>query len=472
MATENTHFGAARIEKALENCKSIFFIGIGGINMSSLAHISKKRGYLVGGSDRARSALTERLEEEGIKIFYAHSSENLDGYDAVVYTVAISPDNPEYLRAKELGLPCISRADYLGYIMTGYRRRIGISGMHGKSTCTSMCAHTLIAGRAAPTVLSGAELPIMGGAYYVGGEENFLFEACEYMDSFLDFNPTVAVVLNIEMDHVDYFKSMEQIRRSYASFASITGEDGYAVFNADDANVRLALEGYGGHRISFGIDSADADLRAVNIVSKNERYSFDVTERGETVCHIDLSVTGRHNIYNALAAVAVCLLCGLDREAIERGLFSFCGAARRMEYKGSLSGVPVFDDYGHHPTEVAATLSGAAGLVGRCGRLFCLFQPHTYSRTHALFEDFAEALDVADRVLIADIYAARETDTLGVSSELLARRIGKKARAPQSFSEAAELIKSETKKGDAVVVMGAGDIFKIFDLFGFDEDEK
>ncbi len=472
MATENTHFGARYISEALDSCKSIFFIGIGGINMSSLAHISKKRGYRVGGSDRSRSALTERLGKEGIEIFYSHDGNNIDGYDAVVYTVAISPENPEYLRAKERGIPCFSRADYLGYIMTGYDRRIGISGMHGKSTCTSMCAYVLIEGGAEPTVLSGAELPLMGGAYTVGGDENFLFEACEYMDSFLDFNPTVAVILNIEMDHVDYFKSLEQIRSSYAKFAALTGKDGRVIYNSDDENVRLALDGYEGRRISFAVNDADADLRAVNITEKGQRYSFDVAGDGQILCHIDLAVTGKHNIYNALAAVAVCRLCGLDRNRIEKGLGSFSGAARRMEKKGALNGAPVFDDYGHHPTEVGATLRGALGLRGDGGRLFCLFQPHTYSRTHALFDDFADALAVADRVLLADIYAARETDTLGVSSTLLAERIGQKALFCPSLAEAAETLKKEMKKGDAAVVMGAGDIYKIFSILEFDEDEK
>lgn len=472
MATENTHLGAECIGQALENCRSIFFIGIGGINMSSLAHISKKRGYKVGGSDRARSALTDRLSGEGIEIFYEHNEKNLDGYDAVVYTVAISADNPEYLRAVREGLLCVSRADYLGYIMTGYKRRIGVSGMHGKSTCTSMCAHTLIKGGVDPTVLSGAELPLMGGAYCVGGEENFLFEACEYMDSFLDFNPTVAVVLNIEMDHVDYFKSMEQIRRSYERFAALTGPCGYAVYNSDDSDVCQALGSYVGKRVSFAIDDETADLRAQNIVGENERYSFDVVERGETVCHICLSVTGRHNVYNALAAVAVCRLCGLDREAIERGLSDFSGAARRMELKGHINGAPIYDDYGHHPTEVETTLKGAVGTRAQDGRLFCLFQPHTYSRTQALLEDFAKALRVADRVLVADIYAARETDTRGMSADLLAERIGDRAVSCGAFSEAADILTAELCASDSAVVMGAGDIYKVFDHLEFDEDKK
>lgn len=472
MATENTHFGAKEISKALNNCDSIFFIGIGGINMSSLAHICKRRGMRVGGSDRARTDLTAKLEKEGIKVYYEHSADNVKGYGAVVYTVAISSENPEYVYARNSGLPCFSRADFLGYIMTGYSRRIGISGMHGKSTCTSMCAQTLIEGGAEPTVLSGAELPIMGGAYTLGGEENFVFEACEYMDSFLDFNPSVAVVLNIEMDHVDYFKSMEQIRRSYAAFTDITGKDGYAVYNADDAEVIRALEGYVGNRITFGIENRDSYYRAENISCRKGRYSFDVYEENALLCRVTLSVTGYYNIYNALACVAVCRLAGLDAEKIAVGLCHFCGASRRMELKGQVRGADVYDDYGHHPTEVKATLSGARGLVCDGGRLICVFQPHTYSRTSALLDGFADALAVADRVIVADIYAARETDTLGVSAELLASKIGKCAEAVSGFENIASIINCSAESCDAVIVMGAGDIYKVFNYLDFDGEEK
>lgn len=462
MSTENTHFGAARIEEMLKDCRSVYFIGIGGINMSSLALITKERGYLVGGSDNAKTALTRRLSDAGIQVFYGHDRAQAEDYDAVVYTVAISPENPEYRMAQEKGIPCISRADYLGYIMTGYQRRIGIAGMHGKSSCTSMCAQVLLEAHANPTVLSGAELPMMGGAFHVGGEENFVFEACEYMDSFLDFNPTVAVILNIEMDHVDYFKSMEQIRTSYARYAARTGRDGVAVVNGDDEEVLLSMKHYEGELLRFGIKSENADLRAVDLRSQDGRYSFDVLERGEYVCHVDLGVTGYHHVYNALATVAVCRLCGLTAKEIEQGLAHFTGAARRMEYKGCLGGVCVYDDYGHHPTEIRATLSGARGLTRGEGRLICVYQPHTYSRTAALFEEFAESFGAADRVMFAPIYAAREKDTLGVSSKLLAERIGARAEALDSFEAIAKRLTEEAREGDAIVVMGAGDVYRVF----------
>ena len=463
MATENTHYGATEIGRLLASCDSIYFIGIGGINMSSLAHVSLKRGYRVGGSDRTPTALTERLADAGIEVFYEHDEKNVASYDAVVYTVAISPDNPEYLAARRRGIPCISRADYLGYLMTAYTRRIGVSGMHGKSSCTSMCAQTLLEAGTEPTVLSGAELSAMGGAYHVGNEENFVFEACEYMDSFLDFNPTIAIILNIEMDHVDYFHSMEQIRSSFARYASLTGVGGYAIVNGDDPQVLEAMKGYAGTLIRFGIDRSDVDLWATNVVCQRGKHAFDVYTTDGKFCHISLGVTGYYQIYNALACVAACRLCGLSARQIEEGLGSFCGAKRRMEYKGTLNGGDVYEDYGHHPTEIRATLKGARGLPDEGGRLFCVYQPHTYSRTHALFEEFASAFGDADRVLMVDIYAAREVDTLGVSSEKLANAIGESAQSCGTFAEAAEILRRDVRPGDVAVVMGAGDVYKVLD---------
>lgn len=468
MSVENTRLGYKRIAELLKGCKSVYFIGIGGINMSSLAHITKNMGYEVAGSDRTETELTKRLQAQGIRINYSHSRENAEGFDAFVYTVAISPDNPEYRYAVDNGLPCISRADYLGYIMTRYKRRIGIAGMHGKSSCTSMCAEALIKCGAEPTVLSGAELPIMNGAYCVRGDENFVFEACEYMDSFLHFNPSVAVILNIEMDHVDYFKSMEQIRESFYKYASLVGREGVVVYNADDAEVCRALDGVEARMISFGVDTKGATYRAENITSSIGGYSFDVIFDGKKVAHIDLTVTGYHNIYNALAAFAVCRECGVPDEELGKALGGFGGACRRMEYKGSVGGARVYDDYGHHPTEIRATLSGAKSLCEDGGRLFCVYQPHTYSRTAALLDEFATAFEACDRVIFADIYAAREINTFGVSSETLATMVGDKATYAGGFSDSADLLGNELCTGDVCVVMGAGDIYKVFDYLNFE----
>lgn len=470
MSVSNTHFGAESISKLMKSCKSVYFIGIGGINMSSLAHITHSRGYSVAGSDRTKTALTSRLEKEGIRVNYCHSEENAQGYDVFVYTVAISEDNAEYSYALKMGKPCISRADYMGYIMLGYNRRVGISGMHGKSTCTAMCAEILMADNADPTVLCGAELASMGGAYRIGKGESFVFEACEYMDSFLDFNPNIAVILNIEMDHVDYFKSMEQIKASFAEYAALTGNEGYAVYNADDSNVNDALKDYRGNRLSFGIKDENADMRAVNIGCKEGKHEFDVMFKGELFSHVQLNTFGRHNIYNALAAACACMLCGVGGEAVAEGLARFCGARRRMEFKGCINGGAVYDDYAHHPTEITASLNAARGMTEK--RLFCVYQPHTYSRTYALFDDFARAFDVCDRVIFTDIYAAREQNIYGISSRQLAEKVGSRAEYAESFEAAAEILQAELSKGDTAIVMGAGDVYKVFDSLHFDLKKK
>ncbi len=469
MATQNTHYGAENIGKMLAFCRSVYFIGIGGINMSSLAHLTHRRGLRVGGSDRMRTELTERLETVGIRVFYEHRAEQVEDFDAVVYTVAISSDNPEYQRAKERGIPCISRADYLGYLMTEYPRRVGISGMHGKSSTTSMCAHTLLQAKKSPTVLSGAELAEMGGAYCLGDGDDFVFEACEYMDSFLDFNPTIAVILNMEMDHVDYFKSMEQIRGSFGRFAARTGADGYAVVNGDDEDVLLAMEGYEGVEVTFGIDNRAVDFCAVALEPEGGRYSFDILKHGKFFCHVSLSVAGRFHVYNALACAAACDLCELSPKEISEGISTFTGASRRMERKGVLNGAEVFDDYGHHPTEIRATLGGAKDMAK--GRLICVYQPHTYSRTYALLDEFSASFASADRVLLMDIYAAREANEWGVSSALLAERIGAHALYGGSPEKTAELLCREAGEGDTIVIMGAGDIYKIYDYLDIKKEE-
>lgn len=468
MSVSNTHFGAKRISELLENCKSIFFCGIGGINMSSLAHISLVGGMRVGGSDRTPSALTLRLEDEGAEIFYSHEAKNVESYDAFVYTVAIGEDNPEYVRAAERGIPIISRADYMGYLMTEYRLRIGVSGMHGKSTSTSMCASVLMNAEVDPTVLSGAVLDSMGGAYRVGSRDYFLFEACEYMDSFLDFNPNIAVILNVELDHVDYFEDIEHIKRSYREFAEISlKNNGFVVANGDDA---LTLEALGGLErvILFGVENQSVTVRAEGLTEKGGCYSFDLIYNNERICKIELSVSGYHNVYNALATAATALLCGIPSEKIAEGIKAFGGASRRMEYKGRINGARVYDDYGHHPTEVATTLDGVRGMLDG-GRLFCVFQSHTYTRTKALFDDFASALSLADRVIVADIYAARETDTLGVTPELLAEKINGGC-ACHGFENIAKMLADELREGDIAVVMGAGDIWHVFEHLDFEQN--
>lgn len=454
MAVQNTHFGAEEIARSLANKKSVYFLGIGGITMSSLAHVTHVHGFKVGGSDRTLSPLTDRLAAEGIEIFEGHRREQLDGYDALVYTVAVSADTPELVYAKERGIPVISRSDYLGYLMRSYTRRVGLAGMHGKSTATSMTTEIFLAANADPTVISGAELSSIAGAYRLGGKENFIFESCEYMDSFLDFYPTVAVVLNIEMDHVDYFKDLDQIKRSYRAYIEKTRGCGCAVLNADDENVMDMAKDFRGSILTFGIYK-DADIMAKNIVTEDGVLTFDICH-GSMKKHVQMSVCGEHIVYNALAAAACAILCGIPSQYIAAGLGNFHGAKRRMEFKGKLNGAKVYDDYAHHPTEITATLKAAKQMGFH--RVICVFQPHTYSRTKGLYDGFVEALRLADVTVTADIYAARETDTLGVSSEQLAKDIGNGALYFDSFAKIADWLKANAREGDIILTMGAGNI--------------
>jgi len=471
MSTPNTHIGAEKIREimSLSRDKDIFFLGAGGIMMSSLALLTKSAGYSTRGSDRSRTALTEKLEGAGIKMYYGHSEDNLgENCGAVVYTVAVSPDNAEYSAAMQRGIPTISRADYLGYIMTEYKNRVGIAGMHGKSTCTSMCAEIFMsAGKAGkisePTIVSGAEYESMQGAYYLGDRENFIFEACEYMDSFLDFNPTVAVLLNAEMEHVDYFKSIEQIRESFKNYAALVGENGIVIYNTDDENTVISAGSVNARKISFGIEN-EADFTAKDIKNCQYPMEFEIVAYGESLAHVKIPSRGIHNVYNALAAAATAYSCGIGKDDIVKGIESFKGAKRRMEYKGKLSGAEIYDDYGHHPTEIGATLEGVKTTCD--GRLVCVFQPHTYSRTAALADKFADAFECADKVILTDIYAAREKNESGITSQKLAEMIGDKAIYGGDLDSTVEKLKATVIDGDTVVVMGAGDVFKLFSKIG------
>ena len=499
MSTPNTHEGTARINAYLQACKHrsapVFFIGVGGVMMSSLALLTHRAGYKTVGSDRAVTAVTAELEAEGILVHHSHEAENLPAdCGLVVYTVAISPDNPEYTAAQAAGIPCVSRADYLGALMTDYRRRVGVAGMHGKSTCTSMCAQILLDAAVDPTILSGATYAPMGGAYRLGdSKEHFLFEACEYMDSFLDFNPTVAVLLGAELEHVDYFKSMEQIRESFARFASLTGEAGVTVVNADNPEIldsahRALSRGGTGRLVTFSAEGKEtADFYARRVSERAGLPCFELVAHGESLGIVAMAVPGRHQVINALAAAAAMDACGIPAAAILSGLAHYVGAGRRMERKGEINGAPVYDDYGHHPTEVKATLIGAKALCrarsaaqsadgrpegrpdGRpVGRLICVFQPHTFSRTASLYEEFLQAFDAADVLLLMDIYAAREVNTFGVSAEGMARDINAatpdKAHYCPSPEAAADAIRRLARPEDSVVIMGAGDVIRVTGL--------
>ena len=472
MSTENTHYGAEKISEMLDfsRCKRIFFCGVGGVSMSSLAQMSLEMGYSVSGSDRTESSITRALESAGAKIYYEQAEENVADSDAFVYTVAISPDNPEYVRAGEMGIPRISRADYLGFVMTTRKMRIGISGTHGKSTTTAMCHSIFESAGADPTVMCGSALAGIGSPYRAGKGEHFIFEACEYMDSFLDFNPTAAVILNVEMDHVDYFHSIEQMIASYAGFAKITEKSshGTVIYNADDENSVKAVENYKGNKISFGIEN-DATFKATDIVIDDRGSSFTVLKDGEFYTKINLSVFGKHNVLDALAATAAAHYGGISAEDTARGLAAFNGTHRRMEYRGEKKGARLYDDYAHHPTEIAASLSAARAMAGKTGRVVVVFQSHTYSRTSALLDGFGKTLSAADKVFVAPIYAARETDTLGVDQYVLAERIGKNAEGCPDIKTAGERLSSFIREGDVAIVMGAGNIDSLFSMIELDK---
>ena len=443
----------------------VHFIGIGGISMSGLAEILLNANFAVSGSDRAPSELTKRLEAAGATVFYGQRAANItEDIALVVYTAAIKEDNPEYAKAAELGIPLMTRAELLGQIMRNYETSIAVSGTHGKTTTTSMLTSILLKADADPTVSVGGMLPAIGGNIRIGNSECFLTEACEYTNSFLSFFPTISVILNIDADHLDFFKDIDDIRHSFARFANLLPENGLLVINSDIDNYEEITKDVKCKIITVSANSP-ADYSASSIVYDEKGCaSFSVIYDKETIMNARLSVPGAHNISNALAAIAVCRHLMIDTADIAEGLAGFSGTDRRFQYKGKIGGVTVIDDYAHHPTEIAATLSAAANYPHE--KLWVVFQPHTYSRTKALFDEFAKALSAADTVVLADIYAARETDDLGVSSEGLCEAIksyGTLAHYFGSFDEIENFLLQNCSPGDLLITMGAGDIVKVAD---------
>lgn len=463
MSLTNTHVGPAELGRLLRDCRHLFFIGIGGVSMTSLARITLADGIRVSGSDRVMSPRLAGLRDAGAEIFLGHDAAHLQGCDAAVYTVAVSADNPEYREALRMGIPLVSRADYLGYVMMRFRTRVGVSGMNGKSTTTALLAQILMED-GDPTVFGGADSVAFGDTSCRIGQkrDEFVFEACEYKDSFLDFHPTLALILNIGMDHVDYFHSMKQIRSSFRRYAGQVLPEGRVLYNADDAQTVQAMEGFPReHAVTFGV-SEPADFCARRIADRAGYRSFDFVYHGRTLCRITLSQPGEFQVYNALAAAAAAYLCGRDAAVIASGVSAFPGIRRRMEPRGMLNGAAVFDDYAHHPSAIEATLRGARELGYR--RILCAYQPHTYSRTVGLFDAFAGAFDLADRVYFAEIYAARENNESGISSADLARAVGERAEFCGSVADLAKRLPEVAEPGDLLLIMGAGDIENVFEL--------
>ena len=441
----------------------VHFIGIGGISMSGLAEILMKEGFTVSGSDNKESSLTDHLTDKGAVIFYGQKASNIiDGINVVVYTAAIHEDNEEFMEAKRQGLPMLSRAELLGQLMTNYDTPIAVSGTHGKTTTTSMLSHIFLAGDMDPTISVGGILKAIHGNIRVGSSGLFVTEACEYTNSFLHFFPKISVILNIDADHLDFFKDLDDIRHSFRLFAELLPEDGTLVINGDIENLSYITDGLACRVVTFGRE-ASLDYSASDIqYDEQGNASFDLIRHGIPSGHVTLSVGGEHNVYNALSAIAVADLLGVSAETIQEGLLSFHGTDRRFEYKGEFNGITVIDDYAHHPTEIEATLKSAAHYPHR--ELWCIFQPHTYTRTKALFDEFAQALSHTDRLILADIYAARETDTLGISSEQLARAAasyGCDAIYLPSFDEIEKYVRDHCQSGDLLITMGAGDVVNI-----------
>lgn len=443
---------------------NLHFMGIGGISMSGFAMLLNNRGFRITGSDSHISDMTEHLEELGIKIFYDQSRDNIpEDTDLVVYTAAISEDNPEFMAAKKRGIPMMTRAEMIGQIMKNYSNAIAVSGTHGKTTVTSMLSYIYIAAELDPTISVGAMLDIIDGNLRIGSSENWIMEACEYTNSFLSFTPTTAIILNIEEDHLDFFKDINDIRHSFRLFAELLPEDGLLVINSSIDNYEEISNNLPCKVVTYGIDNSSADYSADNISYDSSGYgSYDLMINGSFAQRITLRVPGIHNISNSLAALAVAYSQGLNPEAINQGITGFRGADRRFQKKGELGGITIIDDYAHHPSEIKATLTAAANYPHN--DIWVVFQPHTYTRTRAFLKEFAQSLSYADNIILTDIYAAREQDPGDISSidiinELEA--LGKKAYYFSSFEDIENFILKTLVNGDVLITMGAGDVVTI-----------
>lgn len=446
-----------QMEEKIKHIKRIHFIGVGGVSMSALAQIMFMQGYQVSGSDMNQNANTEHLEKVGITVYYGHDEKQIEGAELVVYTAAISPDNCERFAARRQGIWSLERAVFLGLLMRGYQCPIGVAGTHGKTTTTSMLAQIFTEAKWQPTIMVGGNLPSIGGNLTIGTDEYMIFEACEYVDSFLNFYPKVAVILNVEEDHMDYFKDLDQIVTSFSKFAKLTQPDGKVIALCDDENVARAVIEIE-NLVTCSLTTKNADFYADVQGEVEGRYEFILYQKGKPLGNIRLAVPGIYNVKNALAASATAMTEGISFEMVAKGLSVFYGASRRLEKKGTFNGAELYDDYAHHPTEIAATL--AAARIMTKGRLFVVFQPHTYTRTLAFYKDFVRVLDAADQALLLDIYAAREKNVYDVSSKLLADDMENGIYCA-SFQHAADWLKSHVREGDLVLTMGAGDVYKM-----------
>jgi len=438
------------------NTTSIHFIGIGGVSMSSLAKLLKNDGHKISGSDIRESSNVLELKSAGIEVFIPQSADNIRDYDMVVYTAAVKEDNPELKKARESGILTIERCVLLGEMMKYYDCPINISGTHGKTTTTSMVAEIFVKGGKKPTVSVGGNLSTIGGNLLIGEKDYFICEACEYVESFLKFFPKLSVVLNIEEDHLDYFRDLDHIKEAFLKFGVLTSDT--VIYNGDDENCSIMKSLENKKLYSFGTNK-NCDFFADNIkVESNGGHSYDAYFENKLLGRVTLSVPGFHNILNSLAALATAHVSGVSFDAICDALISFSGAERRFEYKGEYNGAKVYDDYAHHPSEIDALLTAVENIEKN--RLFVVFQPHTYTRTIALMDDFADVLKKAENLILAEIFAAREKNTTGLSSKVLADKIPG-ALFMDNFEDIIAYLKNNLKKGDLFITVGAGNVVEI-----------
>ncbi len=448
----------AAFEAYLVPGKRGYLIGIGGVSMSPLAEVLYGEGISITGSDIQRSDKVIHLESMGIRVNIGHDAANITPeYDFVVRTAAARDDNPEVQAARAMGIPVFERTQAWGALMKRYKNALCISGTHGKTTTTSMCTHILMAAERDPTVMIGGTLPLLHAGHRVGAGDTIVMESCEYYDSFLAFCPTIAVILDIDADHLDYFANLEAVKTSFLKFARLVPPDGTVIANVDDENTMSALAGLDRRILTFGL-SPEADVQGVNIISRGAQTDFDVLYQGAFFTHLHLQVPGLHNVKNALAAAAAAITLGLSPTAVKYGLAGFRGANRRFEFKGKYNGADVYDDYAHHPGELRALLDAVEPLGYK--RVIVIFQPHTYSRTNALFADFVEQLKRPDLTILAEIYAAREVNTLGISSASLAKEIPNSIFRP-TFDEIKTILRASIQPGDLVLTVGAGDVYRV-----------
>ena len=458
-------------DKLLNEIKRIHFIGIGGSGMCPIAEILMSEGFEISGSDMNEGETLDKMKGYGIPVYMGHSAENIKGAELVVYSAAVKETNPERMAAVEQGIPCIERSVMLGVVTRRYKRSIAVSGTHGKTSTTAMLSQILIGSGFDPSAIIGGKLPFIGGNSYVGQSDIIVCEACEYVDTFLELNPFISIILNVDADHLDYFKNLDNIKRSFNKFAKQT--TGLLVLNGDDENTLDSVKDVNIEKITFGFGE-NCDYRAENVTAdKGVHEQYDLYYRGEKLCNIKLIVPGKHNVYNSLAAAATAHYLGATPEEISENLHKFGGVHRRFEILGTPCGITVADDFAHHPTELTATLNAAMSMGFR--KVWAVFQPHTFSRTAMLLDDFAKALQIPDVAVISEILPVRETNTYNIYSRDLGAKVPGSV-CLDTFEEITDYVCKNAQEGDLILTMGGGNVYmcanKILNQLKFTEEQK